>query len=439
MTKINADSIIEKSRRYVNSLPKPKFVPGETYITSSGQVSDGEEAAVLVDVALKGRFAEGPYVKQFDKDLRDYLNHQVRFSNLCNSGSSASLLAMTTITAEEFGSHRAMPGDEIITVAAGFPTTVNPILQNRLVPVFVDVAIGTYVPNPIHIEEMVSAKTKAIILAHPLGNPYDLKAVRDIADEYDLFLIEDACDALGGKFDGNMVGTYGDMATLSFYPAHQITAGEGGAVLTDSPMIDKVLKSFRDWGRDCWCAPGKDNTCGKRFDWQLGALPKGYDHKYTYSRMGYNLKATEMQAAILCAQLKKLPDFVERRRHNWQRLHDGLMAMGADKYLILPRATANSEPSWFGFCLTVKESAAFTRPQIINFLEHKKIGTRLLFGGNLMRQPAYKGIVHRAHDQLYNSDTIMRQTFWVGVWPGITDEMVDYMLEVFEDFITSHQ
>lgn len=432
---IDKDKLIEKARKYVNDLDKPKFIPGETYITSSGQVSDGDEAAALVDVALKGRFAEGYYGEEFDKNLRQFLGNQIRFSSLCNSGSSANLLAITTITAEEFGSKRAVPGDEIITVASGFPTTVNPIIQNRLVPVFVDVTIGTYVPDPVHIEEMVNPKTKAIVLAHPLGNPFDLKAIKDIADEYDLFLIEDSCDALGSKFDGKFVGTFGDISTLSFYPAHQITGGEGGAVLTDSPMVNKVLESFRDWGRACWCSPGKDNTCGKRFGWQLGNLPQGYDHKYTYSRIGYNLKGTEMQAAILCAQLKKLSSFVEKRRHNWNRLYDGMVTMGADKFLILPRATKNSEPSWFGFCMTVKETAPFSRFEIIDFLERHKVGTRLLFGGNLIRQPAYKNITYRTHDQLYNSDTIMKQTFWVGVWPGLEDVHIDYMLSVFEDFL----
>lgn len=432
---IDKSKLIEKARKYVNDLPKPKFVPGETYITSSGQVSDGDEAALLVDVALKGRFAEGDYGKQFDKDLRQYLDHQIRFSNLCNSGSSANLLAITAITADEFGTKRAMPGDEIITVAAGFPTTLNPILQNKLVPVFVDVAIGTYVPDPVHIEEMINPKTKAIFLAHPLGNPYDLKALRDIADEYSIFLIEDGCDSLGSRFNDKFVGTFGDISTLSFYPAHQITGGEGGAILTDSPMINKVIESFRDWGRSCWCIPGKDNTCGRRFEHQLGSLPYGYDHKYTYSRVGYNLKATEMQAAILCAQLKKLPGFVEKRQHNWQRLHDGMIEIGADKFLILPRATKHSKPSWFGFCLTVKETAPFTRNEIIDFLERHKIGTRLLFGGNLIHHPAYKGMTYRAHDQLYNSDTIMKHTFWIGVWPGLDDIHIDYMLDKFSDFL----
>lgn len=432
---IDRNKIIERARKYANELPKPKFVPGEIYITPAGQVWDGDEVAALVDVALTGRFAEGDYGKKLDKDIRQFFDNQIRFTSLCNSGSSANFLALTAITAPEFGSKRALPGDEIITVAAGFPTTVNPIIQNGLVPVFIDVTIGTYVPDPVHIEEMVNPKTKAIMLAHPLGNPFDVKAVRDIADEYDLFLIEDCADALGAKFDGKWVGTYGDLASTSFYPAHHITAGEGGMVFTNSPMLDKVVKSFRDWGRACWCAPGKDNTCGKRFDWQLGSLPHGYDHKYTYSRMGYNLKATEMQAALLCEQLKKLPSFIEKRRYNWQRLHDGLQEMGAEKFFILPRATKNSEPSWFGFCLTVRETAGFSRGEFINFLENHKIGTRLLFGGNLLKQPAYKDVVHRVHDQLYNSDTIMRQTFWIGCAPHINDEMLDYMLAVFGDFL----
>jgi CDP-6-deoxy-D-xylo-4-hexulose-3-dehydrase len=363
----------------------------------------------------------------------------VRFSSLCNSGSSASLLALTAITAPEFGERRALPGDEVITVAAGFPTTINPIIQNNLVPVFVDVAIGTYVPKPEHIEEMVNPRTRAIILAHPLGNPVDVDAIRDICDEYSLFYIEDACDALGGTIHDRPLGTFGDIATLSFYPAHQMSSGEGGAVLTDSPMLNKVMESYRDWGRSCWCSPGVDNTCGKRHSQKLGDLPMGYDHKYTYSRIGYNLKATEMQAALLTAQLKKLPEFVKKRQHNWQRLHDGLMEMGADRFLIMPRATSHSSPSWFGFCMTVKEAAPFSRREIIEFLEGHKIGTRLLFGGNILKQPAYKNVHHRSHDELWCSDAIMRSSFWIGVAPHIDDEMVDYMLEIVKDFLKVHQ
>lgn len=426
-------ALLDKTRNFYDSQKKEKFVAGKTYIPSSGKIIDGDDIAFCMDAVLDGNFCEGRFADQWEKDLRLFLEQKIRHAILVNSGSSANLLAITAITDKVFKSKRAKVGDEIITVAAGFPTTVNPILQNGLVPVFVDVELGTYTPNPVHIEEMVNGKTKAIILAHPLGNPFDMEKIRDIADEYDLFLIEDACDGLGGKQGRYLVGTCGDIATVSHYPAHQITSGEGGTIMTNSPMLKKVVDSYRDWGRDCWCDPGKENTCGKRFDYQLGDLPYGYDHKYTYSRIGYNLKSTDMSAALLVSQLKKLPEFVKRRQHNWNRLHEGLKKY--EHFFVLPKPTENSEPSWFGFALYIKQPSPFTRNELVAYLEEHKIGTRLLFGGNLLRQPAYQGIKHKKHDDLPFSDIVMNEVLWCGVWPGITDEMTEYMISVFDDFL----
>jgi dTDP-4-amino-4,6-dideoxygalactose transaminase len=363
-----------------------------------------------------------------------WFNHEVRHVILCNSGSSASLLAISAITQPEFGSRRAKKGSEIITVAAGFPTTVNPIIQNGLTPVFLDVELTTLCPKVEEIEHAVNPNTKAIILANPLGNMPDVDSIRDIADEYDIFYIEDGCDSLGGDFRGKRSGTSGDLSTISFYPAHQLSAGEGGAVLTNSPMMKKVMESLRDWGRDCWCAPGKDNTCGKRFDWQLGGLPCGFDHKYTYSRIGYNLKLTDLQASILCEQLKRLNGFVDKRRYNWNRLREGL-----DKYsrwLIMPEPTPGANPSWFGFHMTVKDVAPFKRHDLITFLEsEKKIGTRQFFGGNLLKQPAYKDIHHKVYSELHNTNILMRGCFWIGVHPALTDEHLDYMIDSVGEFM----
>jgi CDP-6-deoxy-D-xylo-4-hexulose-3-dehydrase len=327
------------------------------------------------------------------------------------------------------------PGDEIITVAAGFPTTLNPILQNNLIPVFLDVTLPTYNVDVRYLDEAISPRTRAIFIAHTLGNPYDLNAITAFAQAHDLWLIEDCCDALGATYNGRHVGTFGDIATISFYPAHHITMGEGGAVLSDRPQLTKLIESFRDWGRDCWCEPGKDNTCGKRFDWQLGQLPPHYDHKYTYSHIGYNLKATDMQAAVGVAQMKKLPGFIEARRRNFTRLYQGMRAF--EEFFILPEPTPCSEPSWFGFPLTVREDAHFTRDQVIRHLDHCKIGTRLLFGGNLLRQPAYQNIPHRVVSTLTNTDRVMNNTFWIGVYPGITPMMIEYVLDSFDQFLKS--
>jgi CDP-6-deoxy-D-xylo-4-hexulose-3-dehydrase len=356
---------------------------------------------------------------------------------LCNSGSSANLLALSALTSPTLGDDRLSPGDEVITVAAGFPTTVNPLIQNRLTPVFVDIGLGGYEADPVRVAEAIGPRTKAIMLAHTLGNPFDLDAIGALAKAHDLWLIEDNCDALGAQYRGRTTGTFGDLATLSFYPAHHITMGEGGAVLTSRPKLKTLVESFRDWGRDCWCAPGKADTCGKRFDWQLGDLPCGYDHKYIYSHVGYNLKATDMQAAVGVSQLDKLPRFIEARKRNWRRLRDGLAPV--EEFLVLPEPTPHSEPSWFGFAITVRPDAPFSRQALIQFLESRRIGTRLLFGGNLLRQPAYQQMPHRVVGELTNTDIVMNGTFWIGVYPGITDVMVDYMIESVEAFVSQWQ
>ena len=431
------EKILDNTRKYVND-KKKEFIPGETYITPSGQTFDAEDVVSLVGCALDEWYAEGKYSHEFEKDMVRLYQNSVRHVVLANSGSSANLLAITSITDALLGRRGAKAGDEVITVAAGFPTTINPIIQNRLVPVFVDVNLDTFTPDMEVIENaIIEGKTKAVVLAHPLGNPFDAVALRDICDEYGVFLIEDTCDGLGGTLHGRHLGSYGDLATLSFYPAHQITAGEGGAVLVRSnPLLEKIVKSFRDWGRDCWCEPGKDNTCGKRFCQKLGSLPEGYDHKYTYSRIGYNLKATDLQASLLVSQLKKLPSFVEKRRVNWTYLRERLDKY--NRYFRFQQSISDSNPSWFGFAITVKETAPFDRREIVQYLEEHKIGTRLLFGGNLLKQPAYKGVKHKVFQELTNSDVIMRDTFWVGVWPGLGEEQMMYMISVFESFVNKY-
>jgi CDP-6-deoxy-D-xylo-4-hexulose-3-dehydrase len=426
------------TKKYIDSLKPKPFIPGETYIPPSGKVIDGDDIASLMEAVLDGWFTEGRFADEFEKDLRAYYGNTIRHVALTNSGSSANLLAISTITDKVFGDRRARDGDEIITVAAGFPTTLNPILQNGLTPVFVDVDLETAVPDMEVIENaVVEGKTKAIVLAHPLGNPFDAHTLRDICNEYGIWLIEDSCDALGGTLYGKRLGSFGDISTLSFYPAHHITAGEAGACLVQSPMVEKVLKSFRDWGRDCWCATGKDNTCGKRFGWKLGELPDCYDHKYIYSRIGYNLKTTDLQAALLVSQLKKLDGFVEQRRHNWQALREGLDKY--KKYFRFMREIEGASPSWFGFLIVVKETSPFNRSDIITFLENRRIGTRLLFGGNLLRQPAYKDVHHKIFQPLINTDVIMRDAFWIGCYPGIDDEKIDYILNTFKEFIEIHK
>jgi CDP-6-deoxy-D-xylo-4-hexulose-3-dehydrase len=350
-----------------------------------------------------------------------------------NSGSSANLVALSALTSPKLGDRQLKPGYEVITVAAGFPTTVNPIFQNRLVPVFLDVTLPTYEIDVSRLEEAYSPKVKAVMIAHTLGNVFNLDAITAFCKKYNLWLVEDCCDALGSTYKGRKVGTFGDIATVSFYPAHHITMGEGGAVMTDKPALQVIIDSFRDWGRDCWCEPGKDNTCGKRFEWQLGSLPCGYDHKYTYSHVGYNLKATDMQAALGLSQIAKLPHFIERRKENFTYLKKLLQPLEA--YLMLPVAGENSDPSWFGFPIAVKTDAPFSRDQLTHALESNKIGTRLVFAGNLLRQPAYEGYEHRVVGDLKNTDFVMNQVFWIGVYPGLTTEMLDFIAKVMTEFV----
>jgi CDP-6-deoxy-D-xylo-4-hexulose-3-dehydrase len=403
------------------------FIPGESPVPVAGRVFDAGDVRSLVDSSLDFWLTTGRFAAQFEREFARWFG--IRTATLVNSGSSADLLAVTSLTSPKLGDRRLRPGDEVITVAAGFPTTVNPIIQNGLVPVFVDEQIPTYNIDVTMLDAALSERTRAVVIAHTLGNPFDLAAVTDFVRKHDLWLVEDCCDAVGATYKGQKVGTFGDMATVSFYPAHHITMGEGGCVLAEKPLLKTIVESFRDWGRDCWCEPGKENTCGKRFNWQLGQLPCGYDHKYTYSHIGYNLKMTDMQAAVGVSQLKKLPGFIETRRRNFQLLYEGLKDL--EEFFILPEATPHSEPSWFGFPLAVRHDAPFTRNQAIAFLDQRKIGTRLLFAGNLLRQPAYQDIKHRVVGSLQNTDFIMNQVFWVGVFPGINREMIHYMLETF--------
>jgi CDP-6-deoxy-D-xylo-4-hexulose-3-dehydrase len=424
--KLLREQILALVRQYHQAaFGEQNFIPGDTYIPFAGRVFDSEEMVHLADASLDFWLTAGRFAQQFEKAFARYLG--VRGAVLVNSGSSANLLALSCLTSPKLGDRRLVPGDEVITVATGFPTTVNPILQNQLIPVFVDVHIPTYNIDVTQLDAALSPRTRAIMLAHTLGNPFNLEVISKFAREHNLWLVEDTCDAVGGTYQGQNVGTFGDLATVSFYPAHHMTMGEGGCVLTSSPLLKVLVESFRDWGRDCWCDPGKDNTCGKRFDWQLGQLPHGYDHKYTYSHIGYNLKVTDMQAAVGVAQLNKLPSFIEARRRNFRLLYEGVKDM--QDVFILPEATPNSDPSWFGFPLAVRPDAPFTREQIVRSLEASRIGTRLLFGGNLLRQPAYQNVPHRRIGNLENADFVMNQVFWVGVYPGLTDSHVSYMIE----------
>ncbi|MGO0307343.1 lipopolysaccharide biosynthesis protein RfbH [Endozoicomonas acroporae] len=406
------------------------FVPGETVIPPSGKVIGAPEIKAMVEASLDGWLTTGRFNAEFEKRLAGYIG--VPHLLTTTSGSSANLLAMTALTSPKLGERALKPGDEVVTVAAGFPTTVNPTVQNGLVPVFVDVDIPTYNIDPALIEAAVSEKTRAIMIAHTLGNPFDLSEVRRIADQYNLWLIEDCCDALGSTYNGQKVGTFGDLATVSFYPAHHITMGEGGAVFTKSRELIRIVESFRDWGRDCYCQPGCDNTCGKRFEQQLGTLPFGYDHKYTYSHMGYNLKITDMQAACGLAQMDRVEWLVQKRKDNFAYLKDGLKA--CEEFLELPEATPNSEPSWFGFPITIKETAGVKRVDLLKFLDEHKIGTRLLFAGNLIRQPYFQNVNYRVVGELTNTDRIMNNTFWLGVYPGLTEEHLDYVIGKLEEF-----
>ena len=412
--------------------PRP-FVPGETPVPVSGKVFDAEEMRLLVDSSLDFWLTTGRFADQFERSFARWMG--VRECVLTNSGSSANLLAISALTSPKLGDRRLVPGDEVISLAAGFPTTINPILQNGLVPVFIDVTVPTYNADVSQLEAALSPRSRAIFFAHTLGNPFDLDSVTAFATKHSLWLIEDCCDAVGSVWRGRKVGQFGDLATTSFYPAHHITMGEGGSVLMEKPLLRTLVESFRDWGRDCWCAPGKDNTCGKRFDWQLGELPCGYDHKYTYSHIGYNLKMTDMQAAVGVAQLQKLPGFIEARRRNFERLHAGLLDV--EEFFVLPEPTRGSEPSWFGFPIAVRPTAPFTRNQAIRELESRKIATRLLFGGNLARQPAYQDAPFRIAVPLTNTDFIMNQVFWLGVFPGITTAMLDFVVRVLHDIVAN--
>ncbi len=409
------------------------FEPGQSPVPVSGRVFDEGDVQSLVDSSLDFWLTAGRFSDEFERKFARRIG--VRCARLVNSGSSANLLAVSVLTSPTLGDRQLKPGDEVITLAAGFPTTINPIIQNRAVPVFIDVQLGTYNADVSMLEEALSPRTKAVIFAHTLGNPFDLDTVTAFTRKHNLWLIEDCCDALGSTHQGRNIGTFGDLATVSFYPAHHITMGEGGCVLTDKPPLDRLVESFRDWGRDCWCAPGKDNTCGKRFDWQLGTLPCGYDHKYTYSHIGYNLKVTDMQAAVGVSQLEKLDAYISARRKNFDTLKSGLESL--QHVFLLPEATPGTDPSWFGFPLAVKPESGLTRDQVTRYLESRKIGTRLLFGGNLVRQPAYKDVDYRVIGNLENTDYVMNNVFWIGVYPGLNESMLQYMLQSLSEVADS--
>jgi CDP-6-deoxy-D-xylo-4-hexulose-3-dehydrase len=422
--------ILELTRKYINS-QEEKFIAGQTQVRSSGASWNADDVVNLVDLALDRWYTDGKYAYEFERLLASFIKQ--RHVTLVNSGSSANLLAISALMSKKLNGRELKPGDEVITVAAGFPTTVNPIVQNGLIPVFVDVHLPHYNALPNAIEEAISDKTKAIFMAHTLGNPFKAKEMREIADRNGLWLISDNCDALGATYAGQPLPYWADISTFSFYPAHHISLAEGGAVSTDSPLLNKIIRSFLDWGRDCWCATGKDNTCGKRFNWKLGDLPLGFDHKYIYSEIGYNLKATDLQAALGTNQVKRLPKFIEARRSNWNFYREAFD--GFADYFVLPEPTAKSEPSWFGFMLTVKEKAPFQRRELVTYLEENKIGTRMLFAGNLTRQPAYKNVKHRIGGVLKCADQIMERGFWIGVFPGITPPMREYVAEKMFEFI----
>jgi len=411
------------------SLASP-FSPGVSPIPASGKVLSGSDYAMMAEAVLDGWLTTGRFNDLFETELASFLgvNHAIT----TNSGSSANLLALSTLTSPKLLERQLKPGDEVITVAAGFPTTVNPIIQNNLVPVFIDVEIPTYNIRAKQLADALSPKTRAIMLAHTLGNPFNLDLVTAFSKKHNLWLIEDCCDALGSEYKGKKVGTFGDIGTLSFYPAHHITMGEGGAVFTNSSELRVLIESYRDWGRDCYCEPGKDNTCGKRFHWKLGDLPAGYDHKYTYSHLGYNLKITDIQAACGLSQLRRVDQFIEKRRRNFSYLSRKLETL--TEFVILPEPTDNSNPSWFGFPITLRDSAGTNRRDLLEYLDQNKIGTRLVFAGNITKQPYFKNIEHRIVGALENTDIVMNQTFWIGVYPGLTTEMLDYVVETMEGY-----
>lgn len=424
------EAVIDKAREYFRfEYAGKKIIPGESYIPPSGKVIEEDDLVNLIDSSLDLWLTTGRYAKDFEKQFAAFMGH--KFSLLVNSGSSANLVAFATLTSPQLGDRRVQPGDEVITVAAGFPTTVNPIIQHGCVPVFVDVQLGTYEIDVTQLELALSSKTKAVMIAHTLGNAFDVKAVSEFCKKNNLWLIEDTCDAVGAKVGDQLAGTFGDLATVSFYPAHHMTMGEGGAVLVSNPRLKKIAESFRDWGRDCWCPPGVDDTCGKRFNWQLGELPKGFDHKYIYSHIGYNLKVTDMQAAVGISQLRKLPGFIDKRNENFAILTEALEPV-KDK-LILPKATEGTTASWFGYPISTKPETGCSKQELVEFLESKKIGTRQLFAGNLLRQPIYQGVEKRVIGDLPNTDYIMNHTFWVGVWPGLGREHMEYIAEAIKE------
>ncbi len=421
------DEIIRLARAYHEARGAPPFIPGETYIPPSGKVMDAEDCAHLIDASLDMWLTAGRYADQFEEELAERFGR--RYAKLTVSGSAANLLAFACLTSWKLGERRIKPGDEVITVAAGFPTTVTPIVQYGCIPVFVDVDIDTHNVDVDLLEAAIGPKTRAVMIAHSLGNPFDVARVAALCKQHKLYLIEDCCDAFGATVGGQGVGTFGDVATLSFYPAHHITMGEGGAVLMNNPLLAKIAESFRDWGRDCYCKPGCDNTCNKRFNWRLGDLPKGYDHKYTYSHVGYNLKVSDMQAAVGVSQLKKIDHFIARRCENFAGLTERFRARGLDEYYHLPVPTPATEPSWFGYLLTVRDGTGIDRNTVTRTLEERKVGTRMLFAGNLTKQPAFRDVEYRIHGELTNTDKIMNDSFWVGVWPGLDDQRLDYMAD----------
>jgi CDP-6-deoxy-D-xylo-4-hexulose-3-dehydrase len=424
--------ILELTKQYADKLLAPKsFTPGEDPVPVSGKVLTSEDFTALVDSSLDGWLTAGRFTVDFERQLAQFVG--ARSALFVNSGSSANLVALSGLTSKKLGERALKPGDEVLAVAMGFPTTVNPIIQNGLRPVVVDVNLDTLDANAERLEEAISPKTKAIMMAHTLGNPFDLDTVQRLCKENNLWLIEDSCDALGSTYRGQRTGSFGDTATLSFYPAHHITTGEGGAVFVKSPLVKKQVESFRDWGRDCYCETGKDNTCAKRFGWKLGDLPQGYDHKYTYSHIGYNLKATDMQAALGLTQLAKVELFIQKRRENYDYLKKYLSRVEG---LSIAQATPNSEPSWFGFPITLDPAHPVDREDLLRFLDSRKIGTRLLFAGNITKQPAYKDVDFRIVGDLTNTDIVMTRSFWVGVYPGLTTQMMDYVIESITDFMT---
>ena len=426
------EEILSLVKKHHNEAFNKGLVAGESYIPTSGKVFGFEEMQNLVDASLDFWLTEGRFNEQFERKLAEFMD--VNFCTTVNSGSSANLLAFYALTSREFGSRAIKKGDEIIEAATCFPTTLNPVIQFGCTPVLVDVDIPTYNASAKKVLSAVTDKTKAIFLAHTLGNPYEVEEIASFCKERGIWLIEDCCDALGATYNGKKVGSFGDVATLSFYPAHQITCGEGGAVLTNDALLNKMVRSFRDWGRDCWCAPGDENTCGIRFNWQLGTLPKGYDHKYIYSHIGFNLKMTDLQASVGLAQMNRVEGFIEKRRENHRLLTKYLKRF--EDYFILPKATENSNPSWFGYVITIKDQAPFNRNNLINYLEDHKIGTRLLFAGNITRQPAYKDVEFKIHGDLINADKVMNNTFWIGCYPAIDEDIIKYISNTFGGFIS---